>query len=81
MLSIFVMCGMKQQIIGLKELRQNINKYYSAVQKGGSFIIARKSKPLFQIVPLDDEGTWERVANFTKFKKGGVSIEDILKRI
>jgi len=70
---------MKQQIIGLKELRQNINKYYSAVQKGDSFIIARKSKPLFQIVPLDDEGVWETVADLTKFKKGGVTIDELLK--
>lgn len=70
---------MKQQIIGLKELRQNVNKYYSAVQKGNSFIIARKSKPLFQIVPLDDEGVWEMVADFTKFKKGGVTIDELLK--
>ena len=72
---------MKQIIIGLKDLRQNINKYYSAVQKGNSFIVVRKSKPLFQVVPLDDEGIWERVVDFTKLKKSGVSIEDILKRI
>jgi len=72
---------MKQQIIGLKELRHNISKYSSAVEKGNSFIIVRKSRPLFQIVPLDDGGAWETVADFTKFKKGGVNIEDILKRI
>ena len=70
-----------KQIIGLKDLRQNINKYHSAVQKGGSFIVVRKSKPLFQIAPLDDEGIWETAVDFTKIKKGGVSIEDILKRI
>ncbi|MDO8442670.1 MAG: hypothetical protein Q7S81_00160 [bacterium] len=70
---------MKQQIIGLKELRHNISKYSSAVEKGNSFIIARKSKPLFQIVPLDDEGVWETVADFTKFKKGGVTIDELLK--
>lgn len=70
---------MKQQIIGLKDLRQNINKYSSAVQKGSSFVIVRKSKPLFQIVPLDDEGMWETVADFTKFKKGGVTIDELLK--
>ena len=70
-----------KQIIGLKDLRQNINKYYSAVQKGDSFIIARKSKPLFQIVPLDDEGVWEVVADFTKFKKGGVTIDELLKAL
>ena len=72
------MCGMKQ-IIGLKELRHNINKYYTATQKGDSFVVVRKSKPLFQIVPLDEEGTWERVVDFTKIKKGGVTIDELLK--
>lgn len=70
-----------KQIIGLKDLRQNINKYYSAVQKGGSFVVARKSKPLFQIVPLDDEGIWERVVDLTKIRKGGVTIDELLKAL
>ena len=68
-----------KQIIGLKNFRQNIKKYHSAVQKGESFIVVRKSKPLFQITPLDDEGIWEKVVDFTKIKKGGVTIDELLK--
>ena len=70
-----------KQIIGLKNFRQNIKKYHSAVQKGESFIVVRKSKPLFQIVPLDDEGVWERVVDFTEIKKGGVTINELLKAL
>ena len=70
-----------KQIIGLKNFRQNIGKYHSAVQKGESFIVVRKSKPLFQISPLDGEGVWEEVIDFTKIKKGGVNIKDILSRL
>ena len=71
-----------ENIIGLKELRENINTYISQVEKGQSFVVVRKSKPVFRLSPLQDEsGQWENVIDFTKIKKGGVSIDDILSRI
>lgn len=71
-----------ENIIGLKELRENINTYISQVEKGKSFVVVKKSKPVFRLSPLDNgEGMWENVIDFTKTKKGGVSITDILSRI
>lgn len=70
-----------KKIVGLKELRENIDTYVAKIQRGESFTVVRKSKPLFQISPIDTEDSWEEVINFTKIKKGGVPIEDILKRL
>jgi len=71
-----------QSIVGLKELRENIETYIEAVAKGRSFIVVRKSKPVFRMSSLDeDEGLWETVIDFTKIKKGGVHIDEILSRI
>ncbi len=70
-----------ENIIGLKELRENVGRYASAIRGGKSFIVVRKSKPLFKIVPVDEEGVWERVVDFTKIKKGGVTIDELLKAL
>jgi prevent-host-death family protein len=70
-----------QKIIGLKELRENLQKYENAVQKGNSFIIMKRSKPIFKITPIDDDKDWETLIDFTKIKKGGVDIDDILSRL
>lgn len=61
-------------------MREKTEDYVREVQKGQSFIVMRKSKPIFKIIPVEDEA-WETVADFTKLKKGGVDIEDILTRI
>ncbi len=68
-------------IIGLKDLRLNTSKYVSAVERGRSFTVVRRSKPIFKMMPVDewgDKGTWKTVVDFTKFKKGGVSAEEVL---
>ena len=75
---------MKNTIIGLKELRENMNNYISQVKKGRSFVVVRKSKPVFKLTPLDmwgDEGIWEKVVDFTKIKKGGVLLADVLSKV
>ncbi|MFH1643252.1 MAG: hypothetical protein ABH967_01285 [Patescibacteria group bacterium] len=69
-----------ENIIGLKALRNNMQEYVQKIQKGYSFIVLRKSKPLFKISPIE-EGPWEEVIDFTKIKKGGVDIKDLLKRL
>ena len=74
----------KQSIVGMKELRLNMAKYVSAVNKGGSFIIVSRSKPIFRMSPVDeygDEGVWETVVDFTKIKKGGVPIDEVISRL
>ena len=66
--------------VKLKELRQNLEKYYKRVRDGESFIVSRRSEPLFKISPVN-EGAWEEIIDFTKIQKGGVNIKDLLKRL
>jgi len=69
-------------IIGLKELRENTNNYIAQINKGKSFVVVRRSKPVFKMMPVDewgDEGNWETIVDFTKVKKGGVPIDEVLK--
>ena len=71
-----------QNIIGLKELRLNMPKYAQKVQKGQSFIVVKQSKPLFKISPLEQtDEQWEEAVDFTKIKKGGVKLDEILARL
>lgn len=72
---------MKNNIVGLKELRENIETYISQVKEGKSFIIIKKSKPVFKIVPPEVEEHWETVADFTAINKNGVSAKEILKEL
>ncbi len=68
-------------IINLKNLRMNMDKYAKKVAQGDSFIIFKRSKPLFKICPVNDEKKWEEVVDFTKIKKGGVDIDEVLSRL
>lgn len=73
-------------IIGLKQLRDNVDTYIAAVKKGKSFTVFRHSKPVFSIVPpaeveydleeLDGPG-WTDF-DLTKIRKGGVPAEEVL---
>jgi len=67
-----------ENLIALKDLRLNMEKYANAVQSGQSFIVLKQSKPLFRITPFNEDNNWEEVINFTKIKKGGVDIDAIL---
>jgi len=73
---------MENTIVGLKELRENMEKYASLIKKGRSFIVVKKSKPLFKISSIDeDDGLWETVIDFTKLRKGGIPAEELLSRL
>ena len=72
----------KDNIIGLKELRENMETYITKVQNGEQITIFRRSTPLFTINPIDSEETgWETVIDFTEINKDGVSAREILKSI
>ena len=76
--------SIKQNIIGLKELRENMEKFVSSVKQGRSYTVVRRSKPIFRISPVDewgDEGEWETVLNFTEIQKNGVPIDEVLKSL
>ena len=69
-----------EKIIGLKELRENTESYITKIKKGGSFVVVKKSKPVFKISPVDewsDDGIWETVVDFTDIKPEGVAIGDV----
>ena len=67
-------------IIGLKELRENMETYITKVQNGEQITVFRHSTPLFTINPIDSEETnWETVIDFTEIDKEGVSAKDILR--
>ena len=70
-----------ENLIILKNLRLNMKKYVSAVEAGQSFVVLKQRKPIFKISPVDESGDWGEVIDFTKIKKGGVSIEEILSRL
>ncbi len=67
--------------IGLKELRENIETYIEKIKEGGSFIVMKKSKPVFKISSPDEDDLWQPVIDFTKIKKGGAAIADLISRL
>jgi len=69
-----------ENIITLKNLRENMQDYADKVKQGRSFIVFKKSKPLFKVSPVV-EGQWEEVIDFTKVVKGGVDIKELLQRL
>ena len=73
----------KKNIIGLRELREDMEKYIARVNKGESFTIVRRSKPVFRIAPIDgdNEKNWETVIDFTEINPRGVSGKKILEAI
>lgn len=56
--------------------------YIAQVAKGHSFTVLRRSKPAFRIGPVErDSGKWEEVIDFTKVRRGGVRIGELLARL
>lgn len=70
-----------ENIIGLKDLRQNMTTYINKVNKGDEYVVVKKSKPVFKIIPLTEEDSWETVVDFTKLTKGGVDINQVLSKL
>jgi len=69
-----------QNLVKLKDLRENVAEYSNRVAKGESFIIMKRSRPLFRISPVDEEG-WETVVDFTQFRKGGIPASELLEKL
>ena len=71
-----------KNLVGLKELRENVNSCIAHIRKGTSFIVVRRSRPTFKIAPSDDDdGLWETVVGFTKFYKDGIPARQLLKNL
>jgi len=72
---------MPNHFVALKELRENMVRYSDRVANGESFVVLKRSKPLFKLSPVDSDEQWEEVIDFTKLKKGGVKLAALLKRL
>ncbi|MEK7537070.1 MAG: hypothetical protein AAB584_01320 [Patescibacteria group bacterium] len=70
-----------KQLIGVKELRENLEKYIALVEKGKSFTVIKKTRPVFKITPPESEERWETVIDFTNKSKNGVSARKVLKEL
>lgn len=66
--------------VGLKELRENLPAYEKKIREGRTYIVMKRSWPIFKIGPVDEEG-WETVIDFTTFRKNGISAKDLLARL
>jgi len=65
--------------VGLREFRTGMDKYIKKASKE-EVVVYRHSKPLFRLAIFDEE-PWEEVIDFTKIRRGGVAIEDLLARL
>lgn len=70
-----------KSVISLKELRENLPKYEARIAKGDSFIVFKRSKPIFRIAPVDDEEGWETIIDFRTVRKGGVPAKELLREL
>lgn len=69
-------------IVGLKELRTKFAQYIARVKRGQSFIVIKRSRPVFKIMPINERNDqWETVIDFTKVKQRGVSALEIISRL
>lgn len=73
----------KTKIVGLKELRENMETYIEAVERGEKVMVVRRSKPVFVLQhPDEDEDQWETVIDFTEGgTRKGVDMREVLTAI
>ena len=57
-----------------------MQKYAEKIKFGQSFIVFKKSTPMFKISPIKED-SWKEVIDFTKIKKGGIKIKELLQQL
>lgn len=67
--------------VSLKVLREQFPKYIEEIAKGKSFTVVKRSRPIFQINPVNDEGSWSTIADLTEINEEGVLADDVLKAL
>ncbi len=67
--------------VSLKDLRERFPEYIDAIAKGQSFTVVKRSKPIFQINPISDEGNWQTIADFTQISEHGIPADEILNAL
>lgn len=71
----------KDNLITIKELREEMPAIINKISRGGEFLVLKKSKPVFRLSSPENDDNWETVIDFTKIKKGGVRIDDLIKAL
>ena len=67
-------------IVPFKEFRLNAEKYINALEKGMSFVVVKRSKPIFRLEPVGE--SWETLIDFTDGgKKSGMPIDKFLEHV
>lgn len=64
----------QEQIIGLKEFRLDVEKYSKKIAQGASFIVVKRSKPIFLISQVKEK--WETILDM--HDEGGVPVDDFI---
>ncbi|MFA6526515.1 MAG: hypothetical protein WCT26_03855 [Candidatus Buchananbacteria bacterium] len=71
----------KDNLITVKELREDMPAIINKIRRGGEFLVLKKSKPVFRISSPESDEDWETVIDFTKIKKGGIEINELIKAL
>jgi antitoxin (DNA-binding transcriptional repressor) of toxin-antitoxin stability system len=74
----------KANIINFKELRENAEVYIRRIERGESFLVMRRSVPIFRLTPVeigDIETAGKKVVDFTTLKKRGAPMEEVLELV
>ena len=69
----------KEQIVPFKEFRLNALKYITALEKGQSFLVIKRSRPVFRLEPIGE--MWETIGDFSSVRGGGISAKKLLKAL
>lgn len=75
------------QIIGVKQLYKNLKTISNKVAKGESFIVVKRSKPIFRVIPYQEEKrkkyTLKDLKNlqFEKLKSGHEKLSEKIDEI
>ena len=48
------------------------------LSKGQSFTVVKRSKPIFQLNPINDEGRWHTIVDLTEVDNNGVDADELL---
>lgn len=61
-----------QKIIGLKKFREDVQAVAESVAKGNEYVVVKRSKPLFRVIPADSKANlaaWKKFAGIWKGRK------------
>lgn len=67
----------KSNIIAFKEFRLNAQKYIDAIENGASFMVVKRSRPVFRLEPILEK--WETVVDFTSVYPKGIPAKKLLQ--